>query len=104
MTVTFTPVAVERVKPVFDVVSTMPVVPPADGSATGPPSGGTVGVAVGEGVDAADVEDEEFAETDGAAAVTPATAQVSPAATIHALFLLDSNRRAAPDGAWLVES
>jgi hypothetical protein len=93
VTVTSTPVAVAKVKPDVDVVSTMPVAPPADGPATGPPP---VGVAVGEDVAVAerdDADDEKSAAADVPAPVSPATAHVSPAATIHPPFFFDSNRR-----------
>jgi hypothetical protein len=93
VTVTSTPVAVAKVKPDVDVVSTMPVAPPADGPATGPPP---VGVAVGKGVAVAerdDADDEKSAAAEVPAPVSPATAHVSPAATIHPLLFFDSNRR-----------
>jgi hypothetical protein len=93
VTVTSTPVAVAKVKPDVDVVSTMPVAPPAAGPDTGPPPGG---VAVGEDVAVAerdDADDEKSAAADGPAPVSPATAHVSPAATIHPPLFFDSNRR-----------
>jgi hypothetical protein len=115
-TVTSTPVAVAKVKPDVDVVSTMPVAPPSAGPDRGPPPGG---VAVGEGVAVAerdDADDEKSAAAD-VPAVSPAIAHVSPAATIHPRFLFDSNRRtlgrractamvagADPAGEWLVGS
>ncbi|MFE4952576.1 hypothetical protein ACFRCW_00335 [Streptomyces sp. NPDC056653] len=96
MTVTSTPVAVAKVKPDVDVVSTMPVAPPAAGPDTGPPPvGGAVGedVAVAERDDADDADDEKSAAADGLAPVSPATAHVSPAATIHPPLFFDNNRR-----------
>jgi hypothetical protein len=90
VTVTSTPVAVAKVKPDVDVVSTMPVAPPADGPATGPPVGVAVGVAVAERDDA---DDEKSAAADVPAPVSPATAHVSPAATINPPLFFDSNRR-----------
>ncbi|MDX3264853.1 hypothetical protein PV336_37645 [Streptomyces sp. MI02-2A] len=99
-TVTFTPVAVDRVKPDVDVVSTMPVAPPADGPATGPPPAGRLGVTVGEAEAAAvaveetdNTDDEETAAADVPAVASPANAHVSPAATINPPFFFDSNRR-----------
>jgi hypothetical protein len=55
-----------------------------------------VGVAVGEDVAVAerdDADDEKSAAADVPAPVSPATAHVSPAATIHPPFFFDSNRR-----------
>jgi hypothetical protein len=100
------------------MVSTMPVAPPGSGPDTGPPPGG---VAVGEGVAAAERddadEDDEAAAAADVPAPSPATAHVSPAATIHAPFFFDSNLRALgrrsctavvvgadPADEWLVES
>ncbi|MFI5628683.1 hypothetical protein ACIA8E_04690 [Streptomyces sp. NPDC051664] len=119
-TVTFTPVAVDRVKPDGEVVSTMPVEPPADGPATGPPPAGRLGVAVGEDVaveERGNAADEETAAADVPALASPANAHVSPAATINPPFFFDSNRRtlgrractamlagAEPAGEWLVGS
>ncbi|WP_218825290.1 hypothetical protein [Streptosporangium subroseum] len=91
MTVTFTPVAVDMVKPDADVVSTMPVAPPADGGATGPPLAGRLGAAVGD--DAAVAEKDDADAANAPTPVSPATAHVSPAATIHPPFFFDSNRR-----------
>ncbi|MET9582719.1 hypothetical protein ABZY10_06295 [Streptomyces sp. NPDC006539] len=120
VTVTSTPVAVAKVKPDEDVVSTMPVAPPAAGPDTGPPPVGRLGLAVGEDVAVSerdDADDEKSAAADGPAPVSPATAHVSPAATIHPPFFFDSNRRtlgrractatvagADPAGEWLVAS
>ncbi|MFB7312184.1 hypothetical protein [Streptomyces sp. NPDC056192] len=120
MTVTSTPVAVTKVKPDVDVVSTMPVAPPAAGPDTGPPPVGRLGIAVGEDVAVAerdDADDEKSAAADGPAPVSPATAHVSPAATLHPPLFFDSNRRtlgrctctasvagADPAGEWLVAS
>jgi hypothetical protein len=107
------------VKPDVDAVSTMPVAPPAAGPDRGPPPDppGGVGVAVGEDVAVAERDDEESAAADVPTPVSPATAHVSPAATIHPLFFFDSNRRAPdrractpvvagddPAGEWLVGS
>ncbi|MFE4654826.1 hypothetical protein [Streptomyces sp. NPDC056707] len=119
-TVTFTPVAVDRVKPDGDVVSTMPVAPPADGPATGPPPAGRLGVAVGEDVaveERGNADDEETATADAPALASPANAHVNPAATINPPLFFDSNRRtlgrractamvagAEPAGEWLVGS
>jgi hypothetical protein len=121
VTVTSTPVAVAKVKPDVDVVSTMPVAPPAAGPDRAPPPdpAGGVNVAVGEDVAVAerdDADDEKSAAAD-VPAVSPATAHVSPAATIHPPFFFDSNRRtlgrractamvagADPAGEWLVGS
>jgi hypothetical protein len=103
------------VKPDVDVVSTMPVAPPADGGATGPPPAGRLGVAVGEDVAVAERDDADAAYAP--TPVSPATAHVIPAATIHPPFFFDSNRRtlgrractavvagAEPAGEWLVGS
>jgi hypothetical protein len=107
------------VKPDVDVVSTMPVEPPAAGPDRAPPPDppGGVNVAVGE-----DVAVVERGDGDAAAAAVPlpampATAHVSPAAMIHPPFFFDSNRRtlglractavvagADPAGEWLVGS
>ncbi|MGW3627759.1 hypothetical protein [Streptomyces sp. NPDC000880] len=116
-TVTSTPIAVEKVKPDLDVVSTMPVAPPADGPATGPPPAGGVGDAVGEDVAVAERDDADDESAAADVPVSPATAHVSPAATIHPPFFFDSNRRtlgrractamvagADPAGEWLVGS
>ncbi|MFE5110504.1 hypothetical protein [Streptomyces sp. NPDC056663] len=120
VTVTSIPVAVAKVKPDVDVVSTMPVAPPAAGPDTGPPPVGRLGLAVGEDVAVAerdDADDEKSAAADGLAPVSPATAHVSPAATIHPPLFFDSNRRtlgrctctatvagADPVGEWSVAS
>src|SRR3954469_20610275 len=82
------------VKPDVDMVSTMPVAPPSAGPDRAPPP---VGVGVGEAVAAAerdDADDDRPAAEDVPAPAIPATAHVSPAATIHAPFFFDSNRRA----------
>jgi hypothetical protein len=110
------------VKPDVDVVSTMPVAPPVAGPDRAPPPdpAGRVGVAVGEDVVVAvrdDADDEKSAAADVPTVVSPATAHVSPAATIHPPFFFDSNRRtrgrractamvagADPAGEWLVGS
>jgi hypothetical protein len=83
------------VKPDVDVVSTMPVAPPAAGPDRGPPPAppGGVGVTVGEGVAVAEGDDERSAAADVPTPVRPATAHVSPAATINPPFFFDSNRR-----------
>jgi hypothetical protein len=95
VTVTSTPVAVLKVKPDADVASTMPVAPPADGSATGPPPAGTLAVAVGVAASAVDDPDDETAIAD--VLVSPATAHVSPAATISPPFFFESSRRTPLD-------
>jgi hypothetical protein len=87
-TFTSTPVAVDRVKPDVDVVSTMPVAPPGSGPDRGPPD--RVGVGVGEVVAA---DDEKSAAADVPAPVSPATAHVSPAATTNPPVFFDINRR-----------
>jgi hypothetical protein len=107
------------VKPDVDVVSTMPVAPPAAGPDRAPPPdpAGGVGVAVGEDVAVAERGDERSAAADVPTVVSPATAHVSPAATAHPPFFFDSNRRtprrractamvagADPAGEWLVGS
>jgi hypothetical protein len=117
LTVTSTPVAVLKVKLDVDFESMMPVAPPSAGPDTGPPP---MGVGVGEVVAAAerdDADDERSAAEDVPAPASPATAHVSPAATIHAPFFFDNNRRALgrrsctavvagadPAGEWLVGS
>jgi hypothetical protein len=110
------------VKPDVDVVSTMPVAPPAAGPDRAPPPdpAGGVGAAVGEDVAVAatdDVDDERSAAADVPTVVSPATAHVSPPTTIHPPLCFDSNRRtrglractavvagADPAGEWLVGS
>jgi hypothetical protein len=100
-----------------DVVSMMPVEPPAAG-----PDRAPVEVGAGAGEDAAVVgEDDAGGEKVAAAAtpvpVSPATPQVSPAPMIHPLFFPGRNRRALgrracaavgsgadPAGEWLVGS
>jgi hypothetical protein len=92
--VTSTPVAVEKVKPDADLVSTMPVAPPAAGSDRDPPPAGRLGDGAGEDVAAADRDDADGERSAAAEVpVSPATAHVSPAATIHPPFLFKSNRR-----------
>jgi hypothetical protein len=121
-TVTSTPVAVDMVKPDVDVVSTMPVAPPAAGPDRAPPPdpAGGVGVAVGEDVAMAESDDADGERLAAAAVpppVSPATAHVSPVAAIHPPFFFDSTRRtlgrractavvtgADPAGEWLVGS
>jgi hypothetical protein len=111
-TFTSTPVAVDRVKPDVDVVSTMPVAPPGSGPDRGPPD--RVGVGVGEVVAA---DEAKSAAADVPAPVSPATAHASPAATINPPVFFDSNRRtlgrractsivagADPAGEWVVGS
>jgi hypothetical protein len=86
------------VKPDVDVLLTMPVAPPADGGAAGPPPGGRLSVAVGEGVavaERAERDDTDAADApDAPTPVSPATAHVSPAATIHPPLFFDGNHRA----------
>ncbi|MEU9443492.1 hypothetical protein AB0D42_21795 [Streptomyces sp. NPDC048304] len=117
-TVTSTPVAVEKVKPDADLLSTMPVAPPAAGAERDPPPAGRLGDGAGADVSAAERDDAD--EERSAAAevpVSPAAAHVSPAARIHPLLFFDSNRRtpccrvrtavvagAEPAGEWLVGS
>jgi hypothetical protein len=110
------------VKPDVDVVSMMPVEPPAAGPDRAPPPDPAGRVNVGVGVDVAvavaardDAVDADSAAADVPAPVSPATAHARPAATIPPPHFFDSNRRTLgrrpcaamvagtdPAGEWLV--
>src|ERR1700756_2998802 len=80
------------VKPDVDVVSMMPVAPPAAGPDRGP---GWVSVGVGEDVAVAEGDDADGERVAAAATppVSPTTAHVSPAPMIHSPFFFGRNRR-----------
>src|SRR5258708_36000393 len=81
-TVTSTPVAVDMVKPDVDVVSMMPVEPPAAGPDRAPVE---VGVGTGEDVAVAEGDDADGEKVAAAATpeLSPTIANVSPAHPIH---------------------